>query len=176
MATQYGLERQIRWAPPRITDLQVEDGRIVLRFDRAVAPPDNQAAVEGFAIAGADRRFHPASVEWFVKGVDDRNRPQIDRAAFVLQSPMVPAPIHFRYAWGRNPMGNLQSADHNDLPLATQRSDDWPMEDVPLGVLGGEALENGQLGRGQRGKILQALRQQDLQRRLAEARLRMKSS
>ncbi len=170
LATQYGFERQIRWTPPRITEMQVEDGRIVLRFDRAVAPPDNKAAIEGFAIAGEDRRFHPADVEWFVKGHDDRNRPQIDRAALVLQSPMVPAPIHFRYAWGRNPMGNLQSADHNDLPLATQRSDDWPMEDVPLGVLGGETLENGQLSRGQRGKILQALRQQDLERRLAEAR------
>ena len=28
-------------------------------------------------------------------------------------------------------MGNLQRNGHTDLPFATQRSDDWPMESVP---------------------------------------------
>ena len=51
---------------------------------------------------------------------------------------MVPEPIHFRYAWGRNPLGNLQATGNKDLPFATQRSDDWKMEEVPLGVLGDE--------------------------------------
>jgi sialate O-acetylesterase len=97
-------------------------------------------------------------------------RPKRDRSVLVLTSPYVPNPIHFRYAWGRNPMANLQSADHNDLPFATQRSDDWEMEAVPLGVLGDQPFEGGKLGRAQRNQIRKVLQQEDLQRRITEAR------
>jgi sialate O-acetylesterase len=170
LATQYGLGRQIRWLPPVCTGMEVGDGRIVLRFDGPVSAPDNQAAIEGFAIAGEDRRFHPAEAAWLVSGQDARGRPQQDRSALVLTSPQVPGPIHFRYAFGRNPMGNLQSADHNDLPFATQRSDDWRIAEVPLGVLGDEEVQGGMPNRAQRQRILAELRRDDLQRRLAEAR------
>ena len=172
LATQYGLQREIRWQPPKCTRLEVDTagGRIVLHMDRPVSAPDNKAAIEGFAIAGEDRRFHPARAEWLVTGKDGRGRPQVDRKALVLTSPLVEQPIHYRYAWGRNPMGNLQSADHNDLPFATQRSDDWPMEAVPLGVIDEGSLENGKLSRRQRGQLLRALRAEDLKRRLFEAR------
>ncbi|MGE0145125.1 MAG: hypothetical protein AB7I19_18115 [Planctomycetota bacterium] len=170
LATQYGLQREIRWLPPQITSMDVEPGRLVLHFDRAVAPPDQKAKIEGFAVAGADRHFHPADAQWLVSGHDARNQPQIDRSALVLSSGMVESPIHFRFAWGRNPMGNLQSADHTDLPLATQRSDDWPMESVPLGVLTEDSGRDGRLARAERAKLLTALRQDDLHRRLAEAR------
>jgi sialate O-acetylesterase len=87
-----------------------------------------------------------------------------------VSSPRVPDPVHFRCAWGRNPMANLQSADRNDLPFATQRSEDWKVENIPLGVLGGEPFPGGKMTRGQRGKILQVLRKQDLWRRVVEAR------
>ena len=170
LATQYGFARRIPWLPPQITEMKVEEGRIVLHFDRNVSAEDNQAAMEGFAIAGEDRRFHPATSEWLETGRDRNNRPQRTRRAVVLSSPHVPNPIHFRYAWGRNPMGNVQSADHSDLPLATQRSDDWPMETVPLGVLGEAGFAGGKLDRGTRNKLRQALRAEDLWRRLTEAR------
>jgi sialate O-acetylesterase len=153
-----------------VTERKVEDGTIVLRFDGDVSAEDTNEPIEGFAIAGDDRRFQPAKAEWLVKGQDAGNRPQRDRRVLVLSSPLVPAPIHFRYAWGRNPMGNLQSADHNDLPFATQRSDDWKMEEVPLGVLGDEEVKDGKLSRGQRARIRAALEKEDLRRRLAEAR------
>lgn len=170
LATQYGFERRIRWMPPQITEMKVEEGRIVLHFDRNVSAEDNQAAMEGFAIAGEDRRFHPATSEWLEKRRVRDGRPERVRNVVILSSPHVPEPIHFRYAWGRNPMGNVQSADHSDLPLATQRSDDWPMEAVPLGVLGEAGFAGGKLDRGSRNKIRQALRAEDLWRRLAEAR------
>ncbi len=80
----------------------------------------------------------------------------------------MPEPIHFRYAWGRNPLANLQVTGNKDLPLATQRSDDWPMEFVPLGVLDDPVTLP--LSRGDRNKILQALRAQDQARRLFEAK------
>lgn len=169
LATQYGLSRQIRWRPPTVERMEVVDGTIVLHMDGAVAAADTNAAIEGFAIAGEDRRFHPAAVEWLATGVDANGRPQRNREVLVLSSPHVPAPIHFRYAWARNPMGNLQSADHNDLPFATQRSDRWKQEEVPLGVLGDEAVE-GKVTQRQRHRIREALRQDDIRRRLAEAK------
>jgi sialate O-acetylesterase len=80
----------------------------------------------------------------------------------------VPKPIHFRYAWGRNPLANLQAIGNKDLPFATQRSDAWPMEQVPLGVLDADVARP--ISRGDRNQIIQALRAQDEQRRLHEAR------
>ncbi|MDB4680093.1 hypothetical protein OAE80_03825, partial [Planctomycetaceae bacterium] len=62
---------------------------------------------------------------------------------------------------------NLQATGNKDLPFATQRSDDWRMEEVPLGVLGEEVVLP--ISRGDRNKIIQALREQDKQRRLKEA-------
>ena len=67
-------------------------------------------------------------------------------------------------------MGNLQTTDHNDLPFATQRSDDWKMEEVPaafVGSLDGQAMEN---KRRFRGQVQKALRLDDTKRRLDEAR------
>ncbi len=85
----------------------------------------------------------------------------------LLTSPMVTKPIHFRYAWGRNPLANLQATGNKDLPFATQRSDDWRMEEVPLGVLGDDVAVP--ISRGDRNKIIQALREQDEQRLVKEA-------
>ncbi|MDX1565004.1 MAG: hypothetical protein R3236_06335 [Phycisphaeraceae bacterium] len=166
LATQYGFESQIKWKPPMLKKMEVKDGTIILRMDTHVRPVDDGPIV-GFAIAGKDRRFQPAHAEWLVKGKDRHNRPQYDRGAVVLSSPLVPEPVHFRYAWARNPMGNLQSADHNDLPFATQRSDDWKMEEVP------EALpaRDAQNVRRARGLIKKKLRKADLARRLKEARM-----
>ena len=64
-------------------------------------------------------------------------------------------------------MANLQATGNKDLPFATQRSDDWNIGDVPLGVLG-EGVE-GALSRAQSGKIRQVLRREDTRRRIAEA-------
>ena len=81
---------------------------------------------------------------------------------------MVEKPVHFRYAWGRNPLANLQATGHKDLPFATQRSDDWLMEETPLGVLGDDVILP--ITRSDRGKVMQALRDLDRKRRLQEAK------
>ena len=169
LATQYGMDKRIRWMPPTYTKMETGRGQIVLHMDGVVSAADNQGDIHGFAIAGEDRRFQPATAEWQFRK-DGDGRPQRDRSVLVLTSPHVPEPIHFRYAWGRNPMANLQSADHNDLPFATQRSDDWKMEAVPVGVLGDEPFPGGKMTRAQRSQIRKVLQQEDLQRRIAEAK------
>lgn len=167
LATQYGFDKQIRWKPPLLTEMNVADGRIVLHFDEAVAAVDDGGPIVGFAVAGQDRKFHPADAIPLETGKDDRGQPKKDPKALVLSSPMVPNPVHYRYAWARNPLGNLQAAGNSDIPVATQRSDDWPMENIPLNVFGD--TPPAQPDRGQKRQLQEALHQQDLERRLREA-------
>lgn len=174
LATQYGFERDIRWKPPMIEEAKTEADRIVIRFDEPVGAVDDGSPIVGFAVAGEDRRFHPATAVKLVVGKDDRGRDKTDPKALVLTSPMVPAPTQYRYAWGRSPLGNLQLARQSDVPLATQRSDDWPLEQIPLGVLGDDTLL--EIDRGQRRKLQEALRRQDLERRIHEAKALLESS
>jgi sialate O-acetylesterase len=166
LATQYGFDRQVEWKPPMLLGMEKREGALVLKLDSDVSDPED-GAIQGFAIAGEDRKFHPADVTYAEKGKDSRGQMQYDRKQLVLTSPMVSEPIHFRYAWGRNPLANLQATGNKDLPFATQRSDDWKMEEVPLGVLGDEVTLP--ISRSDRNKIIQALREQDKERRLREA-------
>jgi sialate O-acetylesterase len=119
--------------------------------------------IEGFAIAGADRRFQPATAEHLTTGEDRHNRPTKDRRIVILTSPHVSAPVHFRYAWGRNPMGNLMLGHSKSrAPLATQRSDNWRIHEVPVKF-------GDQVDRQSINLTRQAHRIFDLQRRLKDA-------
>ncbi len=173
LATQYGFERQIEWKPPFITAMQTGGGRIVLEFDGDVGDPED-GAMEGFAISGNDGRFQPADAEYLEEGKDDRGRPRHNRKKLVLSSPLVPEPVHYRYAWGRNPLANVQLTGNKDIPLATQRSDSWSMHEIPFGVLGDETPDP--KSRPQQNKIRQALRLEDMRRRIAEAELLLKEN
>jgi sialate O-acetylesterase len=166
LATQYGFNREIQWQPPMLTSMEKQDGALLLKLDQEVGDPED-GAILGFAIAGADRRFQPATATHAEAGKDDRGRAQFDRKQLVLTSPLVADPIHFRYAWGRNPLANLQATGNKDIPFATQRSDDWDMLEVPLGVLGDEKPDP--KSRAHQNRILQALRLEDTRRRLDEA-------
>ena len=166
LATQYGFEKQIEWKPPFITGMESGGGNITLKFDTQVGDPED-GAIEGFAIAGSDGRFHSATAAPLEDGTDNRGRPRYERSQLVLTSPLVPEPVHYRYAWGRNPLANVQATGNKDLPLATQRSDNWSMHEIPFGVLGDATPDP--TSRPQQNKIRQALRLDDLRRRLAES-------
>lgn len=168
LATQYGFRRDLRWKPPMVVEMKREEGRLVLLLDEPVAAVDDGGPIMGFAVAGEDRKFHPATASHLVTGNDDRGRPQRDNKVLVLSSPMVANPIHYRYAWGRSPLGNLQAQRHSDIPFATQRSDDWPLEGVPLDVFGDDVPT--QLNGKQRRKLQEALRKLDQERRLHDSK------
>ncbi|MFK7788436.1 MAG: hypothetical protein AB8C95_02940 [Phycisphaeraceae bacterium] len=166
LVTQYGVsDRTIAWKPPMLTGMEVKDGSLVLTFDADVQDPEDGPML-GFAIAGEAREYHPATAVHFVKGKDNRGREQLDRKKIVLTSIMVPDPIHFRYAWSRNPVANVQLSGNKDVPIGTQKSDDWGLEEAPLSVVENLDPEN---SRANRGKILNTLKQQDRARRLTEA-------
>ena len=66
--------------------------------------------LEGFAIAGADHKFVPASAV-------------LCDGAVVVSSPAVAKPVAVRYAWSNWPTVSL--FDVNGLPAAPFRTDDW---------------------------------------------------
>lgn len=167
LATEYGFDRNVEWKPPMLISMTPIEGAIELAFDREVGDPLD-GAIRGFAISGEMRCFHPAEAEYAERGKNDRGQMQYDRSRLILRSSMVKKPVHFRYAWGRNPLANLQATGHKDLPFATQRSDDWLMEETPLGVLGDDVILP--ITRSDRGKVMQALRDLDRKRRLQEAK------
>ena len=88
-----------------LVGIEKRDGALLLKLNTDVSDPKD-GAIQGFAIAGKDRRFHPALVAYAEKGKDRRGRTQYDRKQLVLTSPIVTEPIHFRYAWGRNPLAS----------------------------------------------------------------------
>lgn len=66
--------------------------------------------LEGFAVAGADRKFHWAEARIVGDCVE-------------VQCKDVPRPLAVRYAWADNPLGNLYNT--SGLPAGPFRTDDW---------------------------------------------------
>ncbi len=163
LATQYG-KGNLKWEPPVIGKVDSSEGTLVLTFNEPVGCLKGDV-IEGFAIAGEDRRFQPAKAEYQVIGKDGKGRPQVNERVLVLSSPHVSAPVHYRYAWGRNPMGNLKPRYTQDgPPLATKRSDDWPMNEVPVKF--GEEID-----RETTNQARQAHKLFDAERRVNDAQL-----
>ncbi|QOV91221.1 sialate O-acetylesterase [Humisphaera borealis] len=175
LATQYGMAKQIRWMPPMLKEVRIEEGRITLQLD-SPAGPYNDGPIEGFVIAGADGRFQLARAEWLTVDKDKQNKPQQDRTAIVLTSPLVPEPKYFRHAWGRNPLANLKSMDLTDLPFPTWRNDSWTIADMYENYAGKKPAKPGVLDRGEQAALTKALRADDLKRCIAEAKELLKAN
>ena len=171
LSSQYGMASKIPWAPPVLKEMKVDSGTLELSFDQSVGGLGDGVDLEGFAIAGEDMKFQPAEVSLKVVGKKGR-RVEYDDKAIVLKSPLVPKPVHFRYAWGRNPMGNirLKVTFGNEVALPTQRSDQWTNADLLKALTGKTAEDPGQLNRGENNALRAVLISEDLRRKIAEAK------
>jgi sialate O-acetylesterase len=160
-----GRDADLYWLPPSIEEVRIDEGHIRLTMSTAIKTrDDSDGQMVGFAIAGKDRRFYPADVQWYTDGsVDNRNQPKVQRNILVLNSPSVPAPIHFRHAWARNPMSNIVNG--RGIPLATQRSDDWLLEETPVKVKDFDKKNSRQIS----NELRKMLRQADVERRIKQA-------
>ncbi|MGL6073229.1 MAG: sialate O-acetylesterase [Fimbriiglobus sp.] len=174
LATQYGMANDIHWKPPAVKEIKKEAGKLILQLDMN-AGPYNDGPIEGFAIAGKDGKFQPAKAEWGTK-LNMENKPQQDRTSIVLSSPWIAEPQYFRHAWGRNPQANLKSMDNSDLPLPTIRNDTWTLADMYEIYTGKKTVTPNILDRKEQGELSKALRDADLQRRLAEAKALLKAN
>ena len=84
----------------------------------------------GFALAGGGRKSQPAVIAYFERGKDIQKRGQYDGEQLLRSSLLVEPSLHFRYDWGRSPLANVKVIENKDLPLVSQRSDDWGMAEA----------------------------------------------
>ena len=98
---------------PLFRSAQREGSSFRITFEHAagLTAPDNKPAE--FIIAGADRKFYPATAV-------------IDQGTVVVSAPEVPEPVAVRYAWSGPLKVNLVNAI--GLPAAPFRTDDWPKD------------------------------------------------
>ena len=93
--------------------MRIEGNEIRVRFSHVGTGLEatNGGQLRGFAIAGADRKFHWAEA-------------RIDRDSVVVSSRDVLSPLSVRYGWADSPICNLFSRE--GLPASPFRTDDWP--------------------------------------------------
>lgn len=99
------------WSGPRYVGVNREGSALRVRFTGAdTGLIAERKPPQAFELAGADRKFHPATAS-------------IERDTVVVKSPAVPEPVAVRYAWANAPVANLFNGA--GLPAAPFRSDDW---------------------------------------------------
>ena len=102
----------IEFSGPVLRDIRREGAAMRLGFYHAAGlTAQSGGTVKGFALAGPDQKFFPASAT--IVGTD-----------VFVSSPSVPYPLAVRYAWAANPICNLING--TGLPAGPFRSDDWP--------------------------------------------------
>ncbi len=104
---------------PLMRSVTIEDSRVRVQFDHVdekLVMRGKGTEVTGFAVAGPDKVFHPATAK-------------IDGKTVLVKSGMVPDPIAVRYAFGDNPPVNLYNS--SGIPVAPFRTDDWEPPAAP---------------------------------------------
>jgi len=110
---------------PLLASWETDNGKAIVRFEsvggglvsRTVNLGGHEVGggvVQGFELAGADRRFFPASAR--IAGSD----------TIVVSSPDVPTPVAVRYAWAGFPLCNLYNQE--GFAAYPFRTDDWPFQ------------------------------------------------
>jgi len=114
-AIAYG--QNIAYSGPAYRALAIEGSNAILSFDHANGGLEARGGeLQGFSIAGADRKF-----VW-AKAV-------IDGGKVIVSSPNVPHPIAVRYGWADFPVVNL--FNKAGLPASPFRTDSFPMVSGP---------------------------------------------
>jgi len=139
-AARWALNRvyatKINWDSASLVSAEPQGDRIVLTFDKPVMPDDMSTALEGFSIAGEDRKFYLAHAAYPIKkdaGIWNTANKSFENTRIEIWSPLVAKPVAARYAWATSPMGNLKVNGKEWLPLQNFRTDDWdwPESDDP---------------------------------------------
>lgn len=109
-AKVYG--EKVVYSGPRFAKAETKGRKVTVGFEYADGGLKTQdgGKVKGFALAGADRKWHWADAV-------------IEKDKVVVSSSEVEAPTAVRYAWAHRPECNLANA--SGLPAAPFRTDDW---------------------------------------------------
>lgn len=106
-------KQPIEYSGPLYESMKIEGGEIRLHFTHVGNGLEarSTAELQGFAVAGSDRKFYWAAA-------------RLEGNSVVVSSRDVPSPVAVRYAWGDSPRCNLFNKD--GLPASPFRTDDWP--------------------------------------------------
>ncbi|KHL61596.1 beta galactosidase jelly roll domain-containing protein [Xanthomonas euvesicatoria pv. euvesicatoria] len=101
------------YSAPVFKRARFDGGKAVLSFDLqgSALQVRGGGAVQGFRIAGADQRFHPASA-------------QIEGDRVIVRSDAVATPVAVRYGWSENP-DDANLINRDALPVSPFRTDTW---------------------------------------------------
>jgi sialate O-acetylesterase len=112
-------QRPIVYSGPIYESMHINGREIAVHFTHVGAgvQAHGGGALQGFAVAGSDRKFHWADA-------------RIEGDTVVVSSPAIANPVAVRYAWADSPSCNLFNKD--GLPASPFRSDNWP------GITGGD--------------------------------------
>jgi sialate O-acetylesterase len=115
-------DRKAQWEEAKLLSAKTEGDEMILSFERRVHPDDQSPIIEGFALAGEDGKYYKAYARH--SGVGDF---WTATKTVHVWSPLVPKPVHVRYAWGNSPMGNLYVNGHQEMPIPEFRTDSWDL-------------------------------------------------
>jgi sialate O-acetylesterase len=127
LSTQYGFK--LGWEPAACTDIERLKDRIIVTFSKEVKSSDDRP-IEGFSIAGNDRHFYPAKAA-YVKTLSENGKPVDDKKRIEVRNSLTADPVEVRYAWARNPLGNLVNVEMPIIPVPLFRSDNWDYPEAP---------------------------------------------
>lgn len=115
-------DKKAQWDEAKLLSVKTEGDEMILTFDKRIHPYDQSPIIEGFALAGEDGKYYKAHARH--SGVGDF---WTATKTVHVWSPLVPKPVHVRYAWGNSPMGNLYVGGHQEMPLHEFRTDTWDL-------------------------------------------------
>ena len=141
LATQYGFD--FGWEPALPITIDTTPESMIIGFSKEILVPDGRP-VEGMALAGKDQKFYPAQAEYMVRGKDDKGRDILDKTKLVISCIKVKKPLACRYAWARNPLGNLTNAAHHErvIPVPPFKTDKWDWPEAPFAENNTEELRH----------------------------------
>jgi sialate O-acetylesterase len=127
LSTQYGFN--LEWEPAIVLDIERKENKIIISFNKNVKPSDDRP-MEGFSIAGREQHFFPAKAE-YVKIQNEKGKLVNDKSKVEVWNLLCNNPIEVRYAWARNPLGNLVNSDYRIISVPQFRTDNWGYPEAP---------------------------------------------
>tara|TARA_R110002050_G_scaffold300717_1_gene471802 strand:- start:5851 stop:7272 length:1422 start_codon:yes stop_codon:yes gene_type:complete len=112
MGKSYGMDF-LDYQSPHYKSIEIKDDKILVSFDSPKGVTFNENKRTGFEIAGADKQFFPAEVQF------DAHYDTV----ITLSSTKIQNPVAVRYGWKNYFKATLFGA--NGIPVSSFRSDDW---------------------------------------------------
>ena len=120
LAKTYGRKGLV-YSGPLYRAMKTDGKRVRLYFDHTGGGLKSRTGkpLDWFSIAGADRKFHPATAT-----IETAAKSGLKEDTIIVHSPKVKKPVAVRFGWSGVAQANLMNKE--GLPASPFRTDDWP--------------------------------------------------